>query len=186
MSEQQKPAGDEPKRKRKSRARANRQLTVRQTRLVEGMAEGKTIKQAALDAGYTTKTPADSGWKALRNIRQGFHEAADELGITPKEFIKNHIFPLLKAERVQRSFFMGSKQEEYRDVDYAERRQAGALFARLMGALREEKEAGGGDVNYNFTVVNLVQASDDDIASILHAGARASRTIDLGGAGGMV
>jgi hypothetical protein len=50
------------------------------------MAEGKTMTQAAIDAGYSDKNPDRSGWQALKTIRQGFRDAVEGLNLTPRVF----------------------------------------------------------------------------------------------------
>lgn len=75
--------------------------------LVQGMAEGKTMTQAAIDAGYSDKNPDRSGWQALKTIRQGFRDAVEGLNLTPRVFIEKYVVPGMSATSVQRGSYLG-------------------------------------------------------------------------------
>ena len=65
----------------------NRELTVKQKKLVKGIAEGKTKRQAAIDAGYSPDNPEAASVSASQqlkkpNVREAFLEAMDKAGIT--------------------------------------------------------------------------------------------------------
>lgn len=58
-------------------------LTVKQRKTVKGVIEGKTVTQAALDAGYgnTPEAASVSGSRALNKARATMGEALDKKGI---------------------------------------------------------------------------------------------------------
>jgi hypothetical protein len=91
MSDEQKPLGDEPKRKK---------LTLKQSRLVAALPKAKTAAAAAIEAGYSPKNPDQSAYQALKAIEKTMPEMMIELGLTNKSLIENHLVPLLRAERV--------------------------------------------------------------------------------------
>src|SRR5262249_31096224 len=101
----------------------------------------------------------------------------------PRAFIEKYVIPGMEATFVPRGTFNGGffsamkknekgEYEEIHDPEWGMRHRSNMLFAKLMGAMREEAKAGEGDTNYNVTF-NLVNASDDDLRAIIRAGARA-------------
>jgi hypothetical protein len=99
--------GDEPKAGKTKKSKADKPMTNRQVKLVQGMAAGKSASQAAIDAGYSPKRANNSAWQALKTIRAGFQEAAENLGITPQTYMDKYVHPGMQATVVPRGTYMG-------------------------------------------------------------------------------
>ena len=75
----------------------SKNLTNKERALVRSLANGTSLTQAALDAGYSSKNPGQSGWQALQNIRLKMPELLDEYDLTDEALIEKHLKPLLNA-----------------------------------------------------------------------------------------
>lgn len=62
-------------------------LTVKQRKLVKGIAEGKTKRQAAIDAGYSPDSAGPLATETLRNpnVRDAFLTAMEKAGVTDEK-----------------------------------------------------------------------------------------------------
>jgi hypothetical protein len=81
----------------RSRDSRCKSLTTKQRGLVRALSAGKSVTQAALEAGYSAKNPGQSGWQALQNVQRKMSELLDEHGLTDEVLIEKHLKPLLKA-----------------------------------------------------------------------------------------
>jgi hypothetical protein len=75
----------------KNRRKFSKDLTRRETTLLQCIREGKTISEAALVAGYSKKWPGQAGSQAFKNIQRKWPTILHELGRTVesiREFIK--------------------------------------------------------------------------------------------------
>lgn len=130
-----------------------RKPTARQTDLVNGIVAGKSVRRAALDAGYSERSANHAGEllssealrefcqrrlsidKILQRVDEGMDATTDEtiiVGRKGKEQVSFHQAP-----------------------DFGERRQAAALAAKLIGADPANKIEVKGDVN-SFVRVEFV------------------------------
>ena len=78
-----------------------RELTVKERKLVKGIAEGKTKKQAAIDAKYSPRSAGSIASETLRkpDVQAALVKALDNAGVTD-ERIAEVITDGLKANRV--------------------------------------------------------------------------------------
>lgn len=80
-----------------------KKLTVKETKLVKGVAQGKTRRQAAKDAGYsgTDETVSVVASQTLNkpNVKEQLHKELEKQGITVEAIVKP-IADGLKAEKV--------------------------------------------------------------------------------------
>jgi phage terminase small subunit len=74
-----------------------KQLTNKERAFVRSLAQGRSLTDAALAAGYSSKNPGQSGWQALENIRHKVPELLDRHGPTDEALIEKHLKPLLNA-----------------------------------------------------------------------------------------
>lgn len=126
---------------------ASRKLTIKEAKLVKGVAEGKTQTQAAIDAGYSKKTATVIASENLRkpNVQEALHMELQRQGITLEKAIEP-ITKGLKAKRVvqiEGDFF----ETEVDDLDMQIKASDRAL--KLMGVSSKDNEGN----TYNFTQV---------------------------------
>ena len=76
---------------------ATAKLTQQQRDLVKGLLKGKTITQAALDAGYSENCPGQVGSTALRAIKAKMPELMDKLELTEDHLLIKCLKPALEA-----------------------------------------------------------------------------------------
>lgn len=180
MTEDQKPSGDEPKKVKKKKSKAKKRLTAKQEAFLVALEGGKTLTDAAIAAGYSRNGAGQSGWNTLKAMREGFREASINLGLTPQTFIEKYVIPGLSATKIDRTKFMGQTTETHIDPDNAERRQSQALYARLMGALKDEKLVVDG-VSNTFNIDLRQFPKEMLIAVVRLASGSADRRIPSGG-----
>lgn len=82
------------RRKYKGKRRYKKAPSFKVLRLLEGLAQGKTQKQAALDAGFSSKNPSQSAYQALAVIREHMPELMDRCGLTAGALIEKYLLPL--------------------------------------------------------------------------------------------
>jgi hypothetical protein len=78
--------------------RNKRKPNPRQQKFVRGLASGKTLTQAAKDAGYSEKNAAQSGYQALAHLRGRVPELLERHGLGEEVLIDKYLRPLLTAE----------------------------------------------------------------------------------------
>jgi hypothetical protein len=83
------------------RTRKKRKPTPRQQQFVKGIAKGKTLTQAALDAGYSPNHPAESGYQALNALRGRMPALLEKHGIGEDTLIQKYLVPLLDAHETK-------------------------------------------------------------------------------------
>jgi hypothetical protein len=109
-------------------------LTQREIRFVKELSKGSTQTEAAQQAGYSLRNPAQSGHQALNNIRMKMPEVLDYYGLSDRALIEKHLVPALKAKKTH-FFQRGGKVTDTRSVpDYTARLEA----LRLTLQLREK------------------------------------------------
>jgi len=118
---------------RKQKTGAKRRTpSIRQKKLVEGVTKGKSVRRAALDAGYSERMARHAGeLLSASALREAFGRF-----IAPPEKIAQRINEGLDAVE-ERVIIVGRKGKEKVSiehmVDYGERRQYAALASRLTG-----------------------------------------------------
>jgi len=67
-----------------------RELTVKERKLIKGIAEGKTKKQAAIDAKYSPRSAGSIASETLRkpDVRAALVEAMEKAGITDTRIVE--------------------------------------------------------------------------------------------------
>jgi hypothetical protein len=76
-------------------------LPSRQHAFLRAYAKGKTLKQAAIEAGYSKKNADQSGYQALKAIKGRAADLMDEIGLTDRALIQNYLVPLLEAKETK-------------------------------------------------------------------------------------
>lgn len=81
-----------------------RKLTSKQAKLVEGIIAGKTVAQAARDAGYSENHPENarqSGHQALKAVEDRVRSSMDRHGYTLDELIDKHLRLVLEGKETK-------------------------------------------------------------------------------------
>jgi len=76
-------------------------LTIKQRKLVKGIADGKTQKQAALEAGYSPKNADNIASHELKKtqVSAAIQDLMEELGLDDKSLLRIHK-DMLEAKRI--------------------------------------------------------------------------------------
>jgi len=82
----------------KTDGRKNKPLNPRQQKFVKTLAKGASLTDAAIEAGYSSRNPGQSGFQALRQIRGRVPDLLEKHGLGEEMLIENYLKPLLEAE----------------------------------------------------------------------------------------
>lgn len=128
-----------------------RPLTVREAKLIMGVAAGKTKRQAAKDAGYTGSDEVVSvtASQVLNkpNVKEAMQDALAQAGVTIQG-IARVVADGMKAEKV---FIIGDGESAMADVqpDHNIRLRAGGMAAKFLGLDDSEKQPGSQTIIFN-------------------------------------
>ena len=139
-------------------------LTPQRRKLLKGIAEGKTQKQAAIDAGYSPKTAEVIGSRIVKTERERFLVLMDKAGLSDSKICKAHA-ELMGANRTI-SVIPAKGETEGRDAtgssvefvdvpDWQARAKGIDMAHKIKGRYVERKEVSGpnGDaIPVRFTV----------------------------------
>jgi hypothetical protein len=81
--------------------RNKRKPNSRQQKFVRELASGKTLTQAAKNAGYSDKNPAQSGYQALAQLRGRVPELLERHDLGEEVLIQKNLLALLEAEETK-------------------------------------------------------------------------------------
>jgi phage terminase small subunit len=73
--------------KSKSGEPQKKSINSRQRTFLKPYAKGKTLKEAALQAGYSPKNAAQSGFQALKGVQGRIPKLMDEVGLSDRVLI---------------------------------------------------------------------------------------------------
>lgn len=140
--------------KRRERSKKRKPLTQRQSVFLANWMRTRSIKKAALAAGYSPKNPTESGRQVIAAIKEKAPEVLDRIGLTLETSIRKYLVPLLEAEETKFAQFEGQFTDAV-DVDaLGIRLGATRTLLELHGAIgpgaaeiaMEESRRGGIDV----------------------------------------
>jgi len=109
--------------------KSQKRLTLRQSRFAAAFMKTRSLKEAALAAGYSPKNPSQSGAQALAEIKLRAPEVMNESGLSLPIVIKKYLTPLLHATKTK--FF----QYEGKVTDYVEVEDNGTRLGATVKAL---------------------------------------------------
>jgi hypothetical protein len=81
--------------------RNKRKPNARQQKFIKGLAKGKTLTDAAREAGYKAKNLSQSGYQALAQLRGRVPELLERHGLGEEVLIEKYLFPLLDAHETK-------------------------------------------------------------------------------------
>jgi hypothetical protein len=123
-------------------------------RFVAGLIEGKSMRRAALDAGYSQSMADNAGHKILPGAREEFKQELARR--VPYAKLVQRIVEGLNARELKLAQFEGEYTDKRYLVDYSERRRYAELVLKLFGYLKEQAEITGTEdappLNFNLTV----------------------------------
>jgi hypothetical protein len=130
------------KKKAKKKSAKNRvSLKPRQAKLLQGLADGKSVRKAALDAGYSPNTaqhPADVlETKSMRAVLQSLLATPEKIALRINEG--------LDAMKTEFAKFEGKISDSKDCVDFSERRQYAELACKLKELLPSAEDRGSLD-----------------------------------------
>ena len=124
-----------PRRKRRSKS-----LTYRERMLIECLAQGMSVTRAALKAGYSDQNPGQSGYQALKAVREKAPELLDRHGLTDDVLIEKHLKPMLNATRTALVKHKGKITHEREVIAWGPRIASLKLVFRIRGMYKSEQE----------------------------------------------
>lgn len=128
-------------------------LTVKEAKLVKGIAQGKKKYKAAVDAGYSPNSAGVIASETLRkpNVQEALQAEMAKQGITLEKIIKP-IKDGLEAEKVH---IVGNGDQAMAEItpDHATRLKSSQMAQTILGA---NKNNDGGTTN-NFIQINQTQ-----------------------------
>lgn len=158
---QPKQADKAPKKKIRAKRRKPRKASPRQAKLIQGIHEGKSVRRAAFDAGYSDHSANHAAEllssEVLRKMCQKRLSLNKVLLRIDEGMDATASFPIVLGPKANQ------KVEVQTYPNYSERRKAAALAARLIGldpSAKIEIEGGAGsgqNVTVRFTNVSALQ-----------------------------
>ena len=140
-----------PKSRKKSELRAFG--GAKRRRFVEGLIDGKSMRKAAIDAGYSQSMANDAGRKILPRVQEEFRDQLAKR--IPLEKLVGRIAEGLDATETKFAQKDGKFTSTRTLISWEARRRYAELTAKLMGYLVERIELGGpdsGPLNFDFNV----------------------------------
>jgi uncharacterized protein with PIN domain len=108
-----------------------RKPTVRQARFVEGLAEGKSARRAAREAGYSESSADHATTEILPVVERAFGEVIRSA--IPAERLVRRLNEGLDAVEVKVAAFEGKITDHKAFADFGERRAYAELIVKLGG-----------------------------------------------------
>jgi hypothetical protein len=139
-----------------------KKLTSKERGLVRALSGGKSLTDAAVDAGYSGKNPGQSGWQALHNIQRKMSEILDSHGLTDEVLIEKHLKPLLRATETKFFQFEGEVTDTRRVPALRARAKALDMAFRLKGKYPTLSQA---EATENFVRVIVVNSPRPSLPS---------------------
>jgi hypothetical protein len=126
---------------------------ARRRRFVAGLIDGKSMRKAAVDAGYTQSMADKAGEKILPGAREEFQAVLARK--VPNEVLVRRIAEGLNAKETKLSQIDGEFTDERHLVAWSERRRMVELASKLLGYMVEQVEIGQSEeapLNFNLNV----------------------------------
>jgi len=124
-----------PRRKRRSKS-----LTHRERMLIRCLSQGMSVMRAALKAGYSDQNPGQSGYQALKAVREKAPELLDRHGLTDDALIEKHLKPMLNATRTVFVKHEGKVTDDREVIAWGPRIASLDLAFRIRGMYKSERK----------------------------------------------
>ena len=121
-------------------ARRSKSLTHRERMLIKCLSQGMSVTRAALKAGYSDQNPGQSGYQALKAVREKAPELLDRHGLTDDALIEKHLKPMLNATRTVFVKHAGKVTDEREVIAWGPRIASLDLAFRIRGMYKSEQK----------------------------------------------
>lgn len=130
-------------------------LTVKQSRFAKAFMKSHSLKDAALEAGYSPKNPTESGIQARKAILEKAPEVMGRQGLDLDTVIRKHLTPLLNATETK----FAQHEGEYTDFVIVEnlpiRMQATRTALELLNAFPPKDPALAAQVGVEVVIIDI-------------------------------
>lgn len=153
-------AGKKPPKPKRYQKVAKGGLTIRQSRMAQILSQRaklgiKSNGEAAVMAGYSPNTARQGANQALNSIRKKAPEILDELGLSVRSVIDNHLRPLLDATTTKVAIEKGKITDYVELADNRIRLDTQKTIFELHGAYPTEQEKQQGSLGVEIIVVDI-------------------------------
>jgi hypothetical protein len=93
-----------------------------------------TRKEAAIQAGYSSKNPDQSAYQALKRAQTTFPQLMEEHGLTDSVLIEKYLVPLMRATRKKYFQYKGKVRDSRKEAALDIRENALDMAFRLKGS----------------------------------------------------
>jgi phage terminase small subunit len=111
-----------------------KKLTGLERKFVKSLCSGMTLAEAAIEAGYSPKNAAQSGFQALKYIEAKMPELMDRQGLTASALINKYLLPALEAEETEFAKFEGKISDKCNVIAWGPRLTALDMALKLRGS----------------------------------------------------
>jgi hypothetical protein len=159
---------------------SKKKLTSKERKLLRALPTCKTQGEAAILAGYSPKNPSQSAHTAIQSLKLKVPELMDELGLTEKGLIENHLVPALSATRKEYFSNQGIILDERESTDWPARLRSLEMAFKLRDMLGDARAAVTVNVNSSMNI-DFEKCTDEELRTILRVarGHRLGEPIDL-------
>jgi hypothetical protein len=130
-------------------------LTLKQSRFAKAFMKTRSLKEAALAAGYSPKNPTESGIQALNQIKDKAPEVMARAGLTLDILIRKHLAPLLEATETKFSQHEGEFTDSVETADNGIRLGAARTAFELLNAFPPKDPALAAQVGISVVVLDI-------------------------------
>lgn len=132
-------------------------LTLKQSRFAKAFMKTRSLKEAALAAGYSQKNPSQSGQQALDTLKEKAPDVMARLGLTMEAIIQNHLTPLLTSTEVRLSQHEGEFTDSVELANDGIRLGATRTALELLNAFPPKDPALAAQVGVQVIVLDVVR-----------------------------
>ena len=130
-------------------------LTLKQSRFAKAFMKTRSLKEAALAAGYSPKNPTESGIQALNQIKDKAPEVMARAGLTLDILIRKHLAPLLEATETKFSQHEGEFTDSVETADNGIRLGAARTAFELLNAFPPKDPALAAQMGISVVVLDI-------------------------------
>jgi hypothetical protein len=152
----------EPKRKHATKTRSA--AAVRRNKILAAALAGKSLKEAAIDAGLSPKTAGSQASNILKHceVQEAFQEHLNRT--IPDQILTNKYDEIMSASRV--IHYNPETKEQATAPDYPTQLRAADSVAKLKGHMIDKKEVSGPEGG----PIRLTEVSDEELLNIARRG----------------
>lgn len=115
-------------------------LTPKQKELIRGLANGMSLTEAALAAGYSDKCPTQSANQAISALKRRLPDVMEKAGLTDEKLITKYLTPALEAMETKFAQKDGHFLDEREVIAWSPRLTALDMAFNLKGSYAKDEE----------------------------------------------